>query len=163
LEDENVKWQGSYKVSKKDNYYTEGLQRMEMLYGDSLTDVKLEELRCNRFFKMTESGNAMSHDDVNEMVNLWMKKFLDSDDLTENVNRSKHACTLRACAFEIFGFRQKNSTHLEASKRVNVDQLKGFLVSTGIFADSTSIRPFEDDFFWRHVQMPKAVGKYIEG
>jgi hypothetical protein len=158
LEDENLKWQGSYKVSNKDNYFKEGLQRIEMLYGDGLTNVELEELRCNRFFKMTESGNAMSQDDVNEMVNLWFKKFLDNDDLTENVNRSKHVCTLRCCAFESFGFRQNKCPRMEASKRVNIDQLKCFLASTGIFEDSTSDRPFEDEFFWRHVQIPKAAG-----
>jgi hypothetical protein len=44
LEAEDVRWLPCYKVVGKNNYFHEGLHRMEMLYGGALTDVELEEL-----------------------------------------------------------------------------------------------------------------------
>ena len=157
-EHENVLWQGSYKLSGKNNYMQEGMHRMETLYGESMSDYDLELLRCNRFFKMMKNGSAMSLDDVNESYNLWLKKCLNHGDLSENIKRSKYIASLRCCAYECFGYREKKSKRLEASKRVNVTKLRGLLERVELFQDPNNEREFDEDFFWSRVQMPKATG-----
>ena len=131
---------------------------METLYGNAMTNYELELFRCNRFFKMSEKGDAMTLDDVNKMLNLWFKMYLTNSDLTMNVDRSRHTGVSRACSFEVFGGRKAHNVRLEASKRQNVDKLRELLDRTGIFNDHSCSREFDDDFFWRSVQMPKAIG-----
>ena len=158
LEQETINWLGAYKLCGKNNYYTEGLHRISMLYGSKLTNFDLEMLRVNRFFLMTEGGNAMSLDDVNEMVNAWKKSFLKSPNFKDNIERSKYTATLRKCAYQTFGYREGRTARLEANQEVHVSKIVALLDRCNIFGDVSVKREFDKEFFWNHVKIPKATG-----
>ena len=149
---------GCIQVVWKNNYLHEGLHRIATLYGDKLTRYELELLRMNRFFMMTEGGNAMSMDDVSEMANAWLKSCLKSTNFKDNVERSRYIGSTRKCAYETFGYRSGRSSRLESSKKVNVSQILALLDRCKIFDDHTAERKFDADFIWREVQIPKATG-----
>ena len=65
---------GAFKLCRKNNYVTETLRRIELLYGyGRMTDTERESLRINRFNVMTIGGNDVSNDELNEFQNLWNK------------------------------------------------------------------------------------------
>jgi hypothetical protein len=94
-EHENVRWHGAYKISGKDNYVQEGLYRNDLLYGPLMNDVMLEWLRSvNRYFVMSEDGAAITMDELNEFVNLWIKGCHSTEDFTKICNHLKHLMVL---------------------------------------------------------------------
>jgi hypothetical protein len=158
-EAENIKWHGAYQVHGKKNYILEGLWRIFILYGPDMENVDLERLRVNRFFLMTAGGNAMSLDDMNEKLNDWLKKCLKSSNFSKNIRDSRFIMTLMKCGYETYGLPSKNRSRHVASQKVNMDKLVALLERTDIFpSDLSMAREFDDEFFWREVMLPKAVG-----
>jgi hypothetical protein len=139
------RWLGAFKLAKKKNYVQEGLHRIDTLYGGALTPVELEEFRCNRFFLMTEDGNAMSMDEVNEHVNHWFKKCLCSPTFKNNVVKSKHIMTLKRCSADVFGRFDGKRSRSEASQKVNVDKLIALFERTGIFPSEEIEKKFDEN------------------
>jgi hypothetical protein len=159
-EHENVRWHGAYKISGKDNYVQEGLYRNDLLYGSLMSDVMLEWLRVNRFFVMSEDGAAMTMDELNEFVNLWIKGCHTTEDFAKICNHSKHLMVLRKCAFETFGVKQRRrGARQDASQQEGIHRATEFLCAADIFPLNMEMeRELEDDFFWNYVVVPKATG-----
>ena len=87
MEQEGVDWLGAFKLCRKNNYVTETLRRIELLYGfGRMTNTERESLRINRFNVMTIGGNAVSNDKLNEFQNLWNKCCVMSPNLGEVSN-----------------------------------------------------------------------------
>eukprot|EP00956_Cyclotella_meneghiniana_P045051 scaffold350880_cov96-Cyclotella_meneghiniana.AAC.1 len=155
---ENILWHGAYKACNKKNYAEEGMHRIDTLYGlDGMTDVELENFRMNRFFVMTELGDAMSLDEVNELLNSWFKKCLLAPTFQINVDRSKHIMTLMKCGYQTFERSSKRSKR--TSQEENVQKLTELFERSDVFpVNDTLSRVFDDNFFWTHVKIPKATG-----
>ena len=90
LEKEGCDWLGAYKFCKKRNYVTESLHRIDTIYRPNMPDVQLEEHRIYQLFLMTESGHAMSLDELNELLNLWNKGTVQSSIFEDVCQRSAH-------------------------------------------------------------------------
>ena len=86
-----------------------------------MSDYDLENFCASRFFLMTALGNAMSLDEVNELLNLWFKKCLVAPTFQKNLDRSKHIMTLMKCGYETFG--EANSRKMRAGQSENIDKL----------------------------------------
>ena len=57
LEHEGVDWLGAFKLCKNNNYVTETLRRIELLYGfEHMTNPERESLCINRFNVMSIGG-----------------------------------------------------------------------------------------------------------
>ena len=60
MEQEGVDWWGAYRLCKKNNYVTETLWQMELLYAyGRLSDAEREVLRLNYFNVLTIWGHAI--------------------------------------------------------------------------------------------------------
>jgi hypothetical protein len=69
--------------------------------------------------------------------------------------------TLKKCAEEAFGRYASKSSRKEASQSVNIEKLEALFERTDIFpnkAQASKGRDFDENFFWREVKKPKAVG-----
>ena len=64
-----------------------------------MSNVELENFRMNRFFLMAALGDAMSLDEVNELLNSSFKKCLLSPTFQINIDKSKHIMTLMNCGY----------------------------------------------------------------
>ena len=94
LEQEGVDWLGPFKLCKKDNYVTETLRRIELLYGfGRMTNTEHESLRINRFNVMTIGGNAISNDLLNEFQNLWNQSCV----MSPNFEKVSNAIAFAIC------------------------------------------------------------------
>ena len=49
------------------------MYRIDLMYGEDMSDFNLEWLRCNCFIIVTEDGRGISPDALNELQNLWNK------------------------------------------------------------------------------------------
>ena len=73
MEIECVLWLRDFKIAGKTNYVNETLHRIDTLYGDKMESEELEWKQRNQLFIMSEGGNAMGLDKVDELLNLWNK------------------------------------------------------------------------------------------
>lgn len=154
---ENILWHGAYKACGKKNYVEEAFHRIDTLYGELMSDYELENFRANRFFLMTALGNAMSLDEVNELLNLWFKKCLIAPTFQKNINHSKHIMTLMKCGYEVFGKKSRRS--MRSAQAENIEKLIKLFERTNIYPiDDNTSRDFDKNFFWQQVQIPKASG-----
>ena len=109
MEIEGALWLGAFKLAEKQNYVTETLHREDVLYGEDMPSEELEWKRRNQLFLMTEGGNAMSLDEVNELLNLWNKGTVTAQDFETVCERSRYVMVSRASAFDSFGCQTKKS------------------------------------------------------
>jgi hypothetical protein len=158
-EAENVRWHPAYKLTGKDNYVTEGLYRNDLLYGPLTTDLMLEHMRVNRYFVMSEDGGAMSMDELNELVNLWIKGCHSTEDFSKICDRSRFLMVIRKCAFETFGVKKRHrGTSQKATQEEGIASALEFFRQAEIFVDSNRSREMTNDFFWAFVKVQKATG-----
>ena len=61
------------KLPKKKNYVVKSLRRIEVMHGEEMTDYWQEGLCQNRFVTLTKGQDAMSMDELNELVSLGNK------------------------------------------------------------------------------------------
>ncbi len=158
LEDEGCSWLGAFKSCGKTNYVTEIMHRIDALYGPDMTDDELEWLRINCFFVMTEGGNAVTLDELNEFLNLWNKSSVTSPNFATVCERSKHVLLSHACAYEAFG-KAKPTKRTGASREANVASLVKVFAEADVFPVDASVnRKMTDSFFWNLVERPTNVG-----
>lgn len=138
LEIEGARWIGAFKFTVKGNCASEGMHRMDTMYGENMTDHHRETLRMNRFFNMSEEkGHAMTPDDVNEKLTIFNKKGPRLLSFAKKCERSKLILLLRLYLW-ICDLRKKEITG-EACTRiqstgcpeVNASVRKGQSISIG--------------------------------
>ena len=79
---ENCEWIGPWKMSNKTTYLRQKCEEIEIKYGGeceddtvvpSMSPLELEIMLLNRICVLTEGGNRVAFDFVNELYNLWLK------------------------------------------------------------------------------------------
>ena len=83
----------------------------------------------------------MSLDEVNELINAWNKRCVDSLNFGQVRDRSKHLMVGRMCAHEAFGTNNYESR--PPSQKEDMEKLKSFLQQANIFPLSDVVRPME--------------------
>ena len=162
LEKEGVAWLGAYKLSGKKNYVTETLHRMEEIYGEKMNDIRRESIRMNRFFVLSEGGDAVTFDELNELLNLWNKQSGRTLNFSTACDQPRFVILMRKCAYEAFGKRKETSA-VKPSQQAAIAKLIAFFERARIFDPSNGKRTLEKDFFWNLVRRPTKIGsKRIE-
>ena len=64
---------GRTNCAKKNNYVIETLRSMEHFYDPNFSDTDCEGMHANCFNTLTNGGNAMAYDELNDELNLWNK------------------------------------------------------------------------------------------
>ena len=142
---------------KKTNYVNEALYRIDTMYGSDMSDEELEWTRRNRFFTMSEGGNTMSLDEVNELLNLWNKEMVTSPNFETVCEHSKYVMFHRACQMDSFGVGNRRSTF--KSNEDDVSKLVALLEKIDIFPANNAVkRKMSPNFFWDFVRRPTNVG-----
>lgn len=163
LEKEGCEWLGAYKLSGKTMYVTETLKRMELLYGEKLEDHELEEMRCNRLPLLSKGANAVSYDELNELLNLWDKQCSTSTDFSVVCEQSASVMALRKCGYESYGRKQSRASIRHSSQKMAMKRIIDLLNEAQIFqVDKSEGRKMTPDFFWNFVKKPKNVGSKKE-
>ena len=86
----------------KPQYLLEAKRRMEQMHGQ-ITQHDLEHLRMCRFFRISEGGNTIAHDDFCEKHNLLHKQFPKHVNFEQVCKRSKFPHATTRAGKEIYG------------------------------------------------------------
>jgi hypothetical protein len=98
---------------------------------------------------MSEGGGALTMDELNELVNLWIKGCHSTEDFSKICHTSRFLAVLRKCAFETFGIKKRRrGTRQNATQEDGIARALEFLREAKIFLDSTLEREMTDEFFW---------------
>ena len=124
-----------------------------------MTSHDLEWIRMNKFFVLSEGGCAITMDQLNEFLNLWLKSCVSLQDFQTFCDRSKHIISLRKCSYETFGKSQAQNNCAIGSQEGSVVKLVSFFEEADIFPCTSNVkRAMTPSFFWDGVQRPKKVG-----
>ena len=82
----------------ENNYVIETLMKNQFLYGTEMEDWGLENIRLDIVFVMIDGGDAISLDELNEILNLWNKSCVGTPYFAKACERSKLIMLLRKCA-----------------------------------------------------------------
>ena len=98
----------------------------------------------------------MALDEVNEMINDWLKKPPSTEYLSNVVKRSTHLMFGRKALMEHFG--KKSNSSSRPSEEKDVLLIKQFLYRCNIFCDHTPTK-MDNEYFWRNVRKTKESTK----
>ena len=144
-------WITMWSAVGKPQYLLEAKRRMEQMYGE-LTPQDLEYLRMNRFFRMSEGGNTIAHDDCCEKHNLAQKQCPKNSNFETVVKRSKHLHAASRAGKEMFGERTSKSSI--PNRKRDVDQIYAFLRKVNVIKLADTECRVSDNTFWEHVVAP---------
>ena len=74
----------------------------------------MENLRLDGLFVMSEGGNAVSLDELNDFLNIWNRSCIGVLNFGKACDCFKHITMMRKCAYEAFG---KKYTRSDASNQ----------------------------------------------
>ena len=159
LEKEGCDWLGAYKVSGKSMYVPESLKRMELLYGDSLTDWEREEMRLNRLITLSAGGNAVAFDECNELLNLWDKGCVSCPNFGTVCAHSQNVMPAMKCSYETYGRKQRSPYIRHSSQLTATEKMVALFDKANIFkVYGSEKRTMTPNFFWNYVKRPLNVG-----
>lgn len=155
-EKEGCDWLAAFKFCGKNNYVIEACERIEKLYGPEMKACLLETLRRNRMAVLTDGGRGMAQDEVNELVNAWLKVPPSTPYLSNVVKRSRHLAFGRKARVKVYGLSSQ-TTCRGASEEKDVLLIEKFLLNCNIFRDKTAAT-MTDNYFWSKCKKRKNVG-----
>ena len=85
-----------------------------------MTNHELEWIRMNKYFVLSEGGNAITMDEFNEFLNLWNKSCVGAQNFKTFCDRSKHILTLMKSAYAMFGRKKCKRYHAIGSQESSV-------------------------------------------
>ena len=96
-----------------------------------MEDWGLENIRLNICFVMIDGGDAISLDELNEILNLWNKSCVGTPYFAKACERSKLIMLLRKCAYETYGKRESHS--VSCSDTLDISRIIDLFVRANIF------------------------------
>lgn len=156
LECETNDWLGVWKETGKTSYLKAGIRRIENLYYN-MKPWLLECQRWNRFPTLNEGRGSLTHDELCELHNLFLKQLPLTPHLESVVNKSKHLSLIRRCALELWGKGKVHKSSTKTSMENEVDVVIEFLEKTDTFGDEKQVI-MNDNVFWSLVKVRAATG-----
>ncbi|EJK44817.1 hypothetical protein THAOC_36612 [Thalassiosira oceanica] len=159
LEVESVRWLPFWRARKRSKYYDACMRKIETLYGKDMESSVLESMRINRLPKLNADRSHVTHDELNELQNLWLKMLNPNSNFDTVVSQSTHLSIYRRCGIDVYGPSAKRGT--PPSEESMIDYCVSVLKNAGV----NDFKPckLDKNFIWRHVAIdkfsPKAAAK----